>query len=130
MANILVVEDIPAVLFSLRMVLQVGGHQVTTAANGAQGLALLKEGRFDLVVTDIWMPGTDGAAVIAEGRRVAPDTRFLAITGGSPNGTVTADRLQGESFGADRILFKPFERDEILGAVNDLVAGASQRSSL
>jgi len=128
MAKILVVEDIPAVMFSLRMVLQGGGHQVTTAANGVQGLALLKDSRFDLVVTDIWMPGTDGAAVIAEGRRIAPGTRFLAITGGSPNGTITAERLEGESFGADRILFKPFERDEILGAVNELVAAASQRS--
>lgn len=126
MAKVLVVEDITAVLFSLRMVLESGGHEVTAAVDGTRGLALLRDGGFDVVVTDIWMPGADGATVIAEGRRLAPGARFLAITGGSPNGTVTPERLQGENFGADRVLFKPFERDEILAAVSALATPAGR----
>lgn len=128
MARVLVIEDIPAVLFSLRMVLEGGGHTVTVAADGTRGLALLREHGFDVVVTDIWMPGKDGATLIAEGRRVAPDTSFLAITGGAPNGSVPPEQLRGESFGADRVLFKPFERDEILAAVGELAASTGRSS--
>jgi CheY-like chemotaxis protein len=60
MATILVIEDVPAVLLSLRIVLQGAGHQVTGAANGTLGLSRLKNGTFDLVITDIWLPGSSG----------------------------------------------------------------------
>lgn len=120
MARILVIEDVPSVMFSLRMVLEGQGHKVATASNGAEGLGRLNREEFDVVVTDIWMPGKDGTAVIREGRTAAPKARFLAITGGSPNGTTGTDHLRQEDFGADRILFKPFERQELIGAINAL----------
>mgnify|MGYP000843923203 CR=1 FL=1 len=122
MARILVIEDIPAVVFSLRMVLEGQGHTVATAGDGAEGLDRLNREGFDVVVTDIWMPGKDGIAVIREGRALAPKTRFLAITGGSPNGTGGTDLPRHEDFGADRILFKPFERQELIGAIDALTA--------
>lgn len=122
MARILVIEDIPAVVFSLRMVLEGQGHTVATAGDGAEGLDRLNREGFDVVVTDIWMPGKDGIAVIREGRALAPKTRFLAITGGSPNGTSGTDLPRHEDFGADRILFKPFERQELIGAIDALTA--------
>lgn len=122
MARILVIEDIPSVMFSLRMVLEGQGHTVATAGDGAEGLDRLNREGFDVVVTDIWMPGKDGAAVIREGRVAAPNTRFLAITGGSPNGAAGTGPLRQEDFGADRILFKPFERQELIGAIDALTA--------
>lgn len=131
MARILVIEDVPSVMFSLRMVLEGQGHTVSTAGDGAEGLDRLRRDGFDVVVTDIWMPGKDGAAVIREGRAAAPGTRFLAITGGSPNsspgealGTSGIDHLRQKDFGADRILFKPFERQELIGAIDALTAQA------
>ena len=125
MARVLVVEDVPAVALSIRVVLEGSGHSVATAADGVQGLAALADGAFDVVVTDIWMPGKGGAAVIEEGRRLAPRTRYLAITGGAPNGRITTQQLSREDFGADRVLFKPFQRDELLEAVAALTQPAN-----
>lgn len=124
MATILIIEDIPPVMLSLRVVLEGRGHTLLCASNGEDGLSLLRRGGIDLVITDIWMPGTLGSTVIAEGRRMAPDTRFLAITGGAPNGSVTPDLLMrdGEDFGADRVLFKPFQRQELIAAVTELMS--------
>ncbi|CAH2602054.1 Response regulator [Rhodovastum atsumiense] len=118
MASILVVEDVPSVLISLRIVLEGGGHQVTAVANGERGLALLRGGPgFDLVITDIWMPGTSGTTVIREGRAAAPRTRFLAITGGDPNKPADLARLEQADFGADAVLLKPFEKQDLLEMV-------------
>lgn len=126
MARILIIEDVPSVMFSLRMVLEGQGHTVATAGDGAEGVDRLRRDRFDVVVTDIWMPEKDGAAVIREGRAAAPATRFLAITGGSPNGGGVSGvaHLRQEDFGADGILFKPFERQELIGAIEALTANA------
>ena len=68
MATILVIEDIPSVMQSLRIVLEGTGHTVRCAAGGEDGLAALRCGGIDLVVTDIWMPDRLGSSVIAEGR--------------------------------------------------------------
>lgn len=123
MALIIVVEDVPAVRISLQVALEGAGHMVRAAAGTEAGLALLRAGGADLVVTDIWMPGRTGADMIAEGRQLAPQTRFLAVTGGAPNGSITPGALVrgGQSFGADRVLFKPFRRGEITAAVADLL---------
>ncbi|MGA2128392.1 MAG: response regulator [Xanthobacteraceae bacterium] len=124
MASILVIEDVPAVLLSLRIVLQGKGHQVTGAANGTRGLDLLASAAFDLVITDIWMPGSSGTEVIAKGRERSPRTRFLAITGGDPNVSGPQDALRRQDFGADAVLLKPFEKEELLSAVSLLVPGS------
>jgi CheY-like chemotaxis protein len=123
MASILLIDDVPAVLISMRIVLQGGGHQVTTISGGNQGLALLRDRQFDLVITDIWMPGSSGTAVIREGRRLQPGTRFIAITGGDPNGPAKASPHPDGDFGADRVLLKPFEKGELLAAVAQLLEG-------
>ena len=121
MASILVIEDVAAVLFSLRIVLEGDGHKVTSAQNGEQGLKLLKDAPFDLVITDIWMPVSNGTEVIRQGRASSPKTRFLAITGGDPNSRGSRDALRQQNFGADQVLLKPFEKRELLNAVSLLL---------
>ena len=123
-AEILIIEDVPAVLLSLRIILRGAGHQVSCAPDGNAGLALLRSKRFDLVISDIWMPGMGGTDVIAQGRRLAPRTRFLAITGGNPNSSPLPPAAVQTQFGADAVLYKPFEKDELTAAVNALLAGA------
>jgi CheY-like chemotaxis protein len=122
MASILIIEDVPAVLLSLRIVLEGKGHVVTGAANGVAGLELIQDGAFDLVISDIWMPGISGADVIRTGRARAPKTRFLAITGGDPNSHTPREALAGGDYGADRVLIKPFEKEDLLGAVSALLS--------
>ena len=107
MPKILIIDDVPGVLLSMRIVLQGAGHQVAGASNGTAGLDMLKDGKFDLVITDIWMPGSNGMDVIKQGRQVSPRTRFLAITGGDPNGSNPLDDQRSKDFGADRVLLKP-----------------------
>jgi CheY-like chemotaxis protein len=121
MATILLIEDVPAVLLSLRIVLQGAGYKVTSAANGTLGLGLLQNTTFDLVITDVWMPGSSGKDVIREGRQRSPKTRFLAITGGDPNGTGMSDDLRAHDFGADLVLLKPFEKEALLRTVAQLL---------
>jgi len=124
MASILVIEDVPPVLLSLRIILAGGGHTVTCATDGLMGLRLLTETAFDLVISDIWMPGLSGIDVIGRGRAQSPGTRFLAITGGNPNSGVTPGVANVEKFGAHAVLFKPFEKHELLKIVSALLAQA------
>ena len=125
MAAILVVEDVPAVLMSLKIVLEGDGHEVTSAQNGEQGLKLLTDTSFDLVITDIWMPASNGTEVIHEGRARSPRTRFLAITGGDPNNRGPQNALRQQDFGADQVLMKPFEKHELLNAVSSVLQGVA-----
>jgi CheY-like chemotaxis protein len=125
MVAILVIEDVPAVLLSIKIVLEGAGHRVTSAQNGEQGLKLLGDTPFDLVITDIWMPVSNGAEVIREGRARSPRTRFMAITGGDPNSRGSRDALHQQDFGADEVLLKPFEKDELLQAVSRVLETAA-----
>ena len=102
---------------SLQMILAASGHDVTCATDGITGLRLIFDTVFDLVVTDIWMPGLNGMDVISRGRARWPGTLFLAITGGDPEGGVTSTITGLEKFGADGVLFKPFVRVVLLAAV-------------
>jgi CheY-like chemotaxis protein len=121
MASILVVEDVPAVLVSMRIVLEGKGYTVTGASDGAAGLRMLEGASYDLVVTDIWMPGCSGRDIIRAGRARSPKTRFLAVTGGDPNVDMARETLQQQDFGADRVLLKPFKKEDFLSAVADLL---------
>jgi CheY-like chemotaxis protein len=121
MASILLIDDVPAVLISVRIVLQGSGYQVTAVSNGEAGLDLLRRQQFDVVITDIWMPGSSGTKVISEGRKLAPRTRFIAISGGDPNVPTDAARLVDSDFGADGVLLKPFEKSDLLAAVDGML---------
>ncbi len=124
MATILVIDDVPAVLFSVKIILQGAGHKVTSAGTGALGLDLLKGTIFDLVITDIWMPGSSGQDVIRQGRMQSPTTRFMAITGGDPNLSDQLDQIHRQDYGADLVLLKPFEKAKLLDAVSQVLAAA------
>lgn len=112
----------PSVLMSLQANLVSGGHDVTCATDGITGLRLIFDTMFDLVVTDIWMPGLNGVDVISRGRARSPGTRFLAITGGDPEGSAAPSVTGVKNFGADAVLVKPFVRAALLAAVTALLS--------
>jgi CheY-like chemotaxis protein len=132
LARILVIEDVAAVLLSIRIIVAGAGHEVTCAADGKQGLRLLAAQPFDLVISDIWMPVLSGKEVIAQGRKLAPGAKFLAITGGNPNSGAPPERDDpilgssgaGSNIGADAVLYKPFEKADLLGAIKTLLGAA------
>ncbi len=124
MADILVAEDNSAVRMAYRLLLKNVGHTVTEAVDGSDAVAKLTTGRFDLVVTDLWMPGIDGFGVIAEAKRLHPATPVLALTGGalSTGGQDPGERARAA--GADLVIEKPMLGDGLLDPINRLLAGA------
>ena len=81
--RVLVVDDDPLLIQSLRDVMEGEGHEVTSAAGGQQALDLLRADgrRFDAVVTDLGMPHVDGRAVARATKAVSPETRVILLTG-------------------------------------------------
>lgn len=81
MAKVLVVEDDTLTRHFLRQALEYGGHEVTTAADGVEAIALLdKPGIFDAVITDYAMPRANGVDVIAHAQKVDPVVASIIIT--------------------------------------------------
>jgi CheY-like chemotaxis protein len=79
--RVLVIDDEKGIRDILRDFLGVLGHDAEVAADGVGGLARLTEGRYDLVLTDLVMPGMSGLAVAQTIRQQYPDLRIIVITG-------------------------------------------------
>ena len=124
MADILVAEDNSAVRMAYRLLLKAVGHTVTEAVDGVDAIAKLGAGRFDLIVTDLWMPGVDGFGVIAEAKRRYPATPVLALTGGAIGTTAQDPAERARAAGADLVIEKPMLGDGLLAPIKQLLAGA------
>ena len=113
MSAVLLVDDEPGVLFTLREVLADRGHRVLTAKNGTEALAQLDEA--DAVLTDLSMPGMDGLELMAQiGSRDATLPVIL----------LTAAGLQHtRGVGATAVLGKPFDLDELARLITLLLDG-------
>ena len=118
--DILVIEDDPIMREALTDWLQAAGYGVRTAADGNAGLAAVKLAIPAVVITDIQMPGTSGAAVISELKRDYPEVAIIAISGLFNSGH-GLDAEAALALGAARALTKPFKRAELLRAVADLL---------
>ena len=104
----------------LREILEAAGHRVVEAPDGEAGVRLYRERLPDLVTTNIYMPEKDGIETIKELKQDFPDAKIIAISGSDLKGRFSLLSVARE-FGAQRALSKPFARDEILKAVNELL---------
>ena len=121
MARILIIDDESSVRKVLRHMLERDGHEVVEAPDGHMGLRLYREHPTDLIVTDILMPEKEGIETILELRKTSPGVRILAISGGGRMSKY--DLLEtAEKFGVAKTLAKPFERQEFLAAVQEMLA--------
>ena len=127
MPRILLVEDVDVVRSVLRRMLERSGHAVTEANDGREALEKLGAERFDLMITDIWMPGMDGIALIGAARQRHPAISIIAVSGGAPRAPQAFSIQEARSAGADDTLLKPVDRDELMRAVDRLLprAGAA-----
>jgi DNA-binding response OmpR family regulator len=111
--RILVVDDEPNVLLTVEAILKQEGYSVDACSEGAAALTAVRERHYDLVLTDLKMPGVDGLAVLAEVRKRSPDTVTVMMTGfGSLDTAIGALQL-----GAYEYLLKPTEVPELKAAV-------------
>ena len=121
MARILLIDDEEIARYAVRQVLETGGHEVTEAENGNEGIALQKAQPFDLIVTDIIMPEKEGVETIIELKRDYPALPVIAISGGGRTRNLYFLKL-AERSGADKALAKPFSEQELLQCVDDCLA--------
>jgi CheY-like chemotaxis protein len=114
MAQILVIDDDKVQRRIIREILSQRGHHVTDAVDGHQGLRLQKQHGFDLVLTDIIMPGMDGIETVRELVRLYPGLKIIAISA-HEKGYLDA----AAKFGAMEILAKPLVPDVLTGYVEN-----------
>ena len=131
MPRILVIDDDRDVRNSVAKVLGREGYEVLTAANAEKGLAMLAKKKFDLLIADLIMPGTDGVKAIRQVREFNSEIKIIAISGGGNFGpkaykpeaiTTTAYLQAAAEAGADWVLTKPFERADVIESVRQLVS--------
>lgn len=116
--RILLVDDEPAVLNSLRRNLR-NAYDVRTASCGADAIALLqKEGPFAVVVSDMQMPGMDGATFLSRARNLAPETVRLLLTGQATLEAALRAVNEGEVY---RILTKPCPQELLMKTLSAAV---------
>lgn len=123
MARILVADDDFQVRTMLRLILERAGYEVEEAADGEEAVEVYRANPPDLLITDIIMPEKEGVGAIMDIRKEYPDAKIIAISGG---GRFAAENylVLARSLGAQRIFAKPFERNEILSAVEELIGAA------
>lgn len=119
-SRVLVIDDEAAVRESVSAILSDVGYVVAEAADGIAGVESLRHSAADAVVMDIYMPLRDGFETIRELRRVNPEVRIIAISGGTRG---DFDPLKAaEMLGADRALRKPFAMADLLTALTDVLS--------
>ncbi len=118
--RIIIIDDDEQIRSMLKQALESCGYDVSEASDGNVALWLNKEKAADLIITDIIMPEKEGIETIMELKQDYPGVKIIAISGGGQGGPKDYLRL-AKLIGADRTLAKPFEMEELLKAVRDLL---------
>ncbi len=114
-AAILLAEDDEAVREFVKRALAHYGHEVTAVGDGGAALAALEQSPYDLLLTDIVMPGMDGIALALKATKDRPALPVVLMTG------FAAERQRAHNLDAliDRVVSKPFSLKEICAVVQD-----------
>jgi DNA-binding NtrC family response regulator len=114
-STILVIDDEPNILTTVRRSLEIEGFKVEVAGNGALGLGKLADGDIDLVLLDVMMPGETGLEVLPKIRVASPDTIVVMMSG---NATIET-AVQATKGGAHDFVEKPLSGDKLLITVQN-----------
>lgn len=127
MARILIVEDTPDFRLMMRDILQTAGHEIEEAENGKAAIRKMEGGSFDLLVTDVLMPESDGIELIHTLAQQGRSLPILAVSGGGRNLPAAVSLALTEAAGAHRTLFKPFRAAELLAVVDELLSARKRK---
>jgi two-component system, OmpR family, alkaline phosphatase synthesis response regulator PhoP len=112
--KVLVIEDEESIREYMVFILENDGFIVSEAKNGIEGLERFSQQDFDLVITDMVMPGMNGLKIMELIRKIVPEAAVIAISGAMSY----SDLLSGAGkYGADAVVQKPFTELEILKTV-------------
>jgi len=117
--HILVVEDEEHLATGIQYNLHAEGYRVTTAGDGREALRMIEDDprKVDLVILDLMLPGMSGYAVCEQLRTIDKDLPVLILSAR----TLAEDRARGFNVGANQYLTKPFDLDEFLSRVKNLL---------
>src|SRR5262245_13737687 len=120
MQHILVVEDESHLAIGIKYNLEAEGYLVTAVSDGPAALAFVRENpdAVDAVILDLMLPGMSGYAVCESLRQQGSDVPILMLSAR----TLTEDRIRGFDVGTDVYLQKPFDLDELLSVVRNLLS--------
>jgi len=113
MSTVLVIDDENGILQIIRQALTKFGHNVETATDGQEGIRKFDDGSFDIVITDIRMPGIDGNGVVKHIRKSEKQSIPVIAISGTP--------WQMESSAFDMVLAKPFPLKKLVESIGSLV---------
>ncbi|MGI6200881.1 MAG: response regulator transcription factor [Christensenellales bacterium] len=124
MLRICVVEDDPNIARMIAAVLSMGGYDSRLIDNGADAVAAVSQGGFDLVLLDVMLPDMDGFEVMA---RIAPlEIPVIFLTARQE----VSDKVRGLHLGADDYIVKPFEAMELLARVEVVLRRAHRGAQI
>ena len=123
MTHILVVEDEQHLAVGIKFNLEAEGYQVSAVGDGPAALELIERDRIDLVILDLMLPGMSGYAVCEKLREAGKTLPVLMLTAR----TLAEDRKRGFDVGADQYMMKPFDLDELLSRVKNLLTHYTRR---
>ena len=126
MNRVLVVEDEPALAFSLKLDLETEGYHVETAADGESAVRRAREGGFDLILLDVMLPRKDGFEVARELRRAGVTTYIIMLTAKAQE----AEKVMGLEIGADDYITKPFSPRELRARVKAVLRRGDRQDNL
>lgn len=121
--KVLIADDEPNIVTALEFLLKHAGYDVRAAANGEEALALVESYAPDLVLIDIMMPLKSGYEVCQK-MRERPEWRHIKIVMVTAKGR-EAEVNKGMSLGADLYVTKPFSTQELIAAIDRLLADAA-----
>ena len=127
MKRILIINDEPYILIMLKKMLERAGYEVDLASNGNEGLDLFRKAPSDLVITDIIMPDKEGLETIREMKRLQPEIKIIAMSGG---GKISAENYleAAKIFGASRSIEKPFTQQTMVSSVKELLGDSPEKN--
>jgi CheY-like chemotaxis protein len=120
--RLLIVDDDADMRLSLKLALEMAGYSAELAADGYEALAIQRRRPADVLITDIFMPESDGFEVIDAVRREFPRTKIVVISGGAK----LAKRqylLDAALMDVDAILPKPFDVEALLQTLDSIQRG-------
>lgn len=118
MSNLLVVEDDMVQAEGLRYILENGGHAVIVACSGEQALLMLQREKFDLVLSDVVMPGISGYDLCKRVKAEHKDTPVILVTALGD----LKDLIGGLVSGADNFITKPYEPEDLLAQIDRVLS--------
>lgn len=121
MKKILFIDDDKYLREAYSEILKLNGYEVTTLTEGTMAAECVSETSYDIVITDIVMPGKEGLATIMDIRNISKDIPILAISGGgrvSPKSHL----FLAKKMGANDILEKPFDGTTFIQKIESLIS--------